>query len=296
MRYIIKKDNPEVTYVSGGHFVSNGAWIHPKATLDDYELLVVLKGSFQLSIQGGRREFREGDCFLLFPGEEHCGIEEAWDVSFYWLHFKFQGEEEIVEAQRIRRYLKKPDSRDQVVFILNEICRPPDQSRLLILINQLLYYQVLEKRKKGTLRPCNLMMEMVLHELSQITEEINRKRLFAPGQKEETDMDNIYEYIHANYYKNLQVAELARHFGYNTQYFIRMFRRANGMTPKQYIVYCQIEQSKHLLATTSMKIMEISEQVGISDYKNYLKYFKKFEGICPSKYRKAFRKTHYNSR
>lgn len=53
--------------------------------LDDYELVIVLKGRFQMRIGQARKEFLEGDCFILFPGEEHIGIEAAWDVSFYWL-------------------------------------------------------------------------------------------------------------------------------------------------------------------------------------------------------------------
>lgn len=85
MRYIVKKENAETIYISGGIFVSNGKWTHPKMILDDYELVIVLKGRFQMRIGQARKEFLEGDCFILFPGEEHIGIEAAWDVSFYWL-------------------------------------------------------------------------------------------------------------------------------------------------------------------------------------------------------------------
>lgn len=296
MRYIIRQENAEVTYVSGGLFVSNGAWTHPRRILNDYELVIVLKGRFYLSIRGMKKEFQVGDCFLLFPGEEHFGVDEAWDVSFYWLHFKFQETQVLVAEERyFYTCFDKEKLENFTGFILNEYCRLQERARLGILINQLLHYHSEYKRGKGTALPCNLMMEMVLYELSQTTKEINLEKLNA-AQKEGSVMDKIFDYIHANYYKDIQVNELANHFGYNQQYFIRMFRRVTGMTPKQYIIQTQVEQAKYLLTTSSMKIMEISKQVGMADAHVFLKHFKKSEGMTPREYRRAFRKTHYNSR
>ena len=101
MRYIVKKENAETIYISGGIFVSNGKWTHPKMILDDYELVIVLKGRFQMRIGQARKEFLEGDCFILFPGEEHIGIEAAWDVSFYWLHFRIRDVEVLEDGSTV---------------------------------------------------------------------------------------------------------------------------------------------------------------------------------------------------
>ena len=272
MRYIIRQEDAEITYISGGHFVSKGAWIHPRMTLSDYELVVVVKGRFWLTIKGVKREFRKGDCFILFPEEEHYGTEEAWEVSFYWLHFKLQEKEEIIEGEQgFRTYFKKNQSGALPGIILNEF-----------------------SRQEETARPCNLMMELVLYELTQVTKKETMEKL-SIYHEEEGDMEKIYEYIRATCYKSPQVFEIAKHFGYNTQYFIRMFRKATGVTPKQYIISRQIERAKYLLTTTSLKIKEIAEQVGMSDSKSFFKNFKKQEGISPNEYRRTFQKTHYNS-
>ena len=42
----------------------HGKWTHPKMILDDYELVIVLKGRFQMRIGQARKEFLEGDCFM----------------------------------------------------------------------------------------------------------------------------------------------------------------------------------------------------------------------------------------
>lgn len=296
MRYIIGQEDSEVIYVSGGHFVSNGAWTHPQMVLADYELVVVQRGCFQIIIKGVKREFKAGDSFILFPGEEHHGIEEAWDVSFYWLHFKFQGHEEIVEGDRnLRVFFQKTRNENVLRIILNEFLRQGDNTRLTVMINQLLHYQSVFKRNEEAVRPCNLMMEMVLYEQMQVAGIESKAKAFLRQQEEETDMDKIYEYIRATCYKNPQVFEIAQHFGYNPQYFSRMFRKITGVTPKQYIVERQIEKAKYMLTNTSLKIKEIAVQVGMNDGRVFFKNFKKCEGISPSAYRKAFKKTHYNS-
>ena len=295
MRYIIRQEDAEITYISGGHFVSKGAWIHPRMTLSDYELVVVVKGRFWLTIKGVKREFRKGDCFILFPEEEHYGTEEAWEVSFYWLHFKLQEKEEIIEGEQgFRTYFKKNQSGALPGIILNEFSRQEETARLIVMINHLLHYQSVFKETEETARPCTLMMELVLYELTQVTKKETMEKL-SIYHEEEGDMEKIYEYIRATCYKSPQVFEIAKHFGYNTQYFIRMFRKATGVTPKQYIISRQIERAKYLLTTTSLKIKEIAEQVGMSDSKSFFKNFKKQEGISPNEYRRTFQKTHYNS-
>ncbi|MCI8542717.1 MAG: helix-turn-helix transcriptional regulator [Lachnospiraceae bacterium] len=276
--------------------MSNGRWTHPKMTLNDYELVVVLKGRFWMKIGGMKKEFQEGDCFLLFPDEEHYGIEGAWDVSFYWLHFQIQGEEVIEGERHILPVIRQMSEQDSDCSVLNERCHPEEMVQLIILINQLLYYQSLYKKTEAPVRPCDIMMEMVLYELAQVTRKINLEKLRIESLDNGTEMDKIYDYIRANCYKNLQIAEVARQFGYNPQYFIRMFRRKSGQSPKQYMIQQQIQQAKYLFATTSLKITEVAEQVGMSDVRAFSKRFKKYEGISPSEYRKAFHKTHYNSR
>lgn len=297
MRYIINQGNAEITYISGGIFVSNGAWVHPKRILDDYELVVVLKGKFLMKIGEQTKVFQKGDSFILFPGEEHGGVEEAWNVSFYWLHFRFGGYEQIIKNERqMFSSLRKIPIQDFDGIVLNEWCHPKDLTQIVILINQLLYYQSLYKKTERSVRPCNIMMEMILYEISNTAIKINYEKLKTKLGGKDTSIDKIYDYIRANYYKNLQVTEIAEYFGYNSDYFIRMFRKESGMTPKQYVIHEQIRQAKILLATTSLKIREVAKQVGIVDERTFFRYFKKCEGISPGAYRRAFRKTHYNSR
>ena len=296
MRYIVKRGDIKTAYSSGGVFVSSGKWTHPRITLKDYEMVVVLKGRFQMKVRGVKKEFQEGDCFLLFPGEEHYGIEGAWDVSFYWLHFQMQGEDILDGERHVLPLIRQMSQRNLDCFVFNEECRPGEMGQLVILINQLLYYQSLYKTTEKPVHLCDIMMELVLYELARVTQEVNLEKLRAESLDERTGMDRIYDYIRVNCYRNLQIAEVASQFGYNPQYFTRMFRQKSGMSPKQYMIHQQIQQAKYLFATTSLKITEVAEQVGMSDARAFSKRFKRCEGISPSEYRKAFSKTRYNSR
>lgn len=296
MRYIIGPENPEIIYISGGHFVSNGAWTHPRMILTDYELIVVLRGSFQLAVSGVRGELKEGDCMVLFPGEEHYGMDEVWNVSFYWLHFQFRGTEKVVEGERgLRDFAQRTGWKKGSRVILSEFCDRGENVRIIVMINYLLHYQSALKETGEAVRPCNLMMEMVLYEQMLAARIEEQLIVSGSGTEAGANIDRIYEYIRGTCYKNPQVFDIARHFGYNPQYFSRMFRKASGMTPKQYIISMQIEKAKYLLTTTNLRVKEISGQIGMNDVKTFFKHFKRSEGISPSAYRRAFRKTHYNS-
>lgn len=296
MRYIINQEG-KITYISGGFFVSNGAWIHPRRILDDYELVVVIEGRFMMKIGEEKKVFQKGECFILFPGEEHMGLKETCNVSFYWLHFRFSGNEFILKnEQQLFSVLKKTRMQEFDGIVLNEWFHSRESTQMVILINLLLYYQSQYKKMERSVRPCNIMMEMILYELSHIAIKTNSEKFKKKVGGKDAPIDKIYDYIRANYYKNLQVKDIAEYFGYNSEYFIRMFRRECGITPKQYIIQEQIQQAKFLLTTTNLKIKEVAEQVGIVDEKSFFRYFRKSERISPGTYRRAFGKTHYNSR
>jgi AraC-like DNA-binding protein len=109
-------------------------------------------------------------------------------------------------------------------------------------------------------------------------------------------IENVCDWIRANIYEKISVKELADHFGYNSEYFSRKFKKELGISPKQYIQSIQIEKAKALLCTHDLNIKEVASNIGIEDDKAFFKKFKKFESITPKQYKEIFKKTHYNSR
>lgn len=293
MRFIINPDPCRIRFVSGGLFESNGFWTHPKRTLDDYELLVCRKGVFRLHANEQTFELTEGQGLFLLPGEQHFGLGEAENVSFYWMHFLFEQKASVLTGgsgiSPILMEVMEGKAYNGYLLAENFVCEALE--RLMILFKQLLDY---EKRAIHSRRLCDLQMELILEEITGIC---IRQRIQRMNQKNPHHvMEKVCDYIRANLYTNIQVWQLAQRFGYNTEYFVRLFHQQMGITPKQYLINTQMERAKFLLATTELKIKEIAEQVGFADEKRFMKSFKQQEGMSATSYRKMFEKIHYNSR
>ncbi len=91
--------------------------------------------------------------------------------------------------------------------------------------------------------------------------------------------------IHENLADDLTVASLAEQYYVTPNYLSRLFKRVTGEGCNEYIVRKRIEQAKSLLATTTLKVGEISIMVGYHDMNYFSLAFKKHIGVSPVKYR-----------
>ena len=97
------------------------------------------------------------------------------------------------------------------------------------------------------------------------------------------------KYIHNNIYESISVDTLASVACVTTSHFIRLFVKAIGMPPLQYINRKKIDRAELLLITEEVPIKEIAYALGYSDPSYFIRLFKKITGITPMAYRKNMR-------
>ncbi len=97
------------------------------------------------------------------------------------------------------------------------------------------------------------------------------------------------KYIHNNIYDTISVDTLASVACVTTSHFIRLFVKAIGMSPLQYINRKKIDRAELLLITEEIPIKEIAYNLGYSDNSYFIRLFKKITGITPMVYRKNMR-------
>lgn len=78
--------------------------------------------------------------------------------------------------------------------------------------------------------------------------------------------------------KNLSLQMIADHIGLSKNYFSRMFKETMGTNFIDYITRLRVEKAKELYVSTDMKIYEIAELVGYSDWHYLYNVYKKYEG------------------
>lgn len=93
--------------------------------------------------------------------------------------------------------------------------------------------------------------------------------------------------IEARLAERIHVCDLAREANMSAFHFSRMFKRATGHSPHQYVTVQRIERAKQLLATTSTPIGEIARAVGFKTQAHFTGVFAQHAGTTPKAYRKA---------
>lgn len=91
-------------------------------------------------------------------------------------------------------------------------------------------------------------------------------------------------YIDLHFREDINLAMVADNIGVHPNYLSALFTKICGKSFVKYLTGKRIEEAKKLMDGHTLKIYEISEMVGYSDYRWFSKVFKKWEGITPKKY------------
>jgi AraC-like DNA-binding protein len=86
----------------------------------------------------------------------------------------------------------------------------------------------------------------------------------------------------------LDLARLAEHAGLSPYHFLRIFERATGVTPHQYILRGRLRAAAQQLADAGGKIVDAALDCGFADLSNFNRAFRAEFGVTPRAYRKRW--------
>jgi len=91
--------------------------------------------------------------------------------------------------------------------------------------------------------------------------------------------------IDAGFARPLDVPVLARVAHLSPAHFSRLFRRAFGETPHQYLLTRRLERAAALLRNTDHSVAEICFEVGLASVGSFTTSFRRVYGVTPTAYR-----------
>lgn len=91
-----------------------------------------------------------------------------------------------------------------------------------------------------------------------------------------------------NYHDPQPVAGMVARSGLTERSFLRRFRAATGLSPRDYVQNLRVEEAKHLLERTDLTVEEIGEEVGYAEPAGFRSIFRRRVGLSPRDYRRQF--------
>ncbi len=263
---------------------------------EEVELLYFSGGQFRLEINMESFPIQSECFYFINPGELHSVISETADS--YW-------EDAVVFSPDILSF----DSYDHAqIHLIHPIQKgrllfpryiTPEHAAFLPIRNAFMditraFGQMASEAspiKDSSLVTDDLTSQLYIKSsLLFILATLSEHRLFTLTEK---NLDKRVEsiktaltYIKDNYREKIYLSDLAEQTNLNEQYFCRLFKKAIGHSPMEYINEYRIKQTRRLLEETNLSVTEICLECGYNNLGNFLREFRKYTGTTPLQYRK----------
>jgi AraC-like DNA-binding protein len=239
-------------------------------TLQVYALVYIIEGhGFFASTTCGEIEVQAGDCFFLFPDENHFyGPRGTKLWKEFWVLFSGSTADHLLEESGIStirpvvpiiKLRRTGFSRNLEAMVYLYKYRPLDYQ---IQMSGLLFQSILQVALPQDGNTSTMEDESILHEM---------KQLLYKNIRNSRKMES-YFYLHGKSYHTLRMK----------------FQKLTGQSPRQYWIEMRIQEAKEQLLWSDLSIASISEGLGFTDAQYFSRVFCQHNGCSPRKYRDKF--------
>jgi AraC family transcriptional regulator len=94
-------------------------------------------------------------------------------------------------------------------------------------------------------------------------------------------------FIHANYARDVSVADIAAAAHFSPFHLTRLFKQALGVSPHRYLIQVRVNSARSLLSADVGKpsLAEVASAVGFADQSHLTRHFKRVIGVTPGQFR-----------
>ena len=244
---------------SPAHFkIVRRIFFHEPAHMhQSFELVVNLSGEIRYTVDNSDYVLREHDAILVFPNQLHQIESEECDCILC-----------TFSAELVSAYSSPLDGK---IPCDNRFVLEPHRMALL---EQLKTESPMEEIK-GMLYLICAYFDRTAH-----------YRTMKTGGGSML-LDQIFQYVAANFKSDCTVEALAHATGYSCNYLSRYFMSNVGISYHSYVNQYRLEHACHLLCNTNEPILQCALDCGFSSLRSFNRNFKLRFGITPSEYRES---------
>jgi AraC-like DNA-binding protein len=262
---------PGDSYPTKGHADGYYFDLQKGRILNEYQLLYLTEGEgiFESTNQKPTR-IKQGDLFLLFPGEWHTYHPlptKGW--KSYWLGFKGKNIDD-----RVRAGFLSPTKPVYSVGFSSEIVH--------------LYEEAFAKAKEEAAYAQQTLAGIANH-LIGLMYSLERNNLLNKDQNRVDMINRARLRIREALESNLTIQQVAQELGISYSNFRKLFKEYTGVAPSMYQQELRLQRAKEMLSTTNMSIKEIAYRLNFESPDYFSSKFKIKTGIKPSDFRSETR-------
>ena len=260
----------------GGH--DEPLYIHAHA--DFTELSLITDGKANHIVDGNSYSIEGGDVFVIHENVPH-GFEKTDKLRLYNIMFdpKLLPDSDISDSAGFKA-LFAPEKNAR--SFSSHLRLDPRDFELAAHLFRRIYREYSEKRVgwKTAVQGDFLRLTVTLSRLYDFDR-----------VKDSHGMEKIAgaaAFIEQNYSENISVSRLAEMSNYSLRQFIRLFKKAFGCIPTEYIANLRMQKARELLRGKNASITDIALYCGYGDSNYFSRIFRKYNGMTPSEYRARF--------
>lgn len=272
MKYV---DNLMLTQYIQPHFVHivnrkcTPSWMIQKAKIKAHNLMLIYDGEGYFTANGEEFQASKGDLLYYKSGDMRSAytstknLMKAYAVDFYYTCpiFTDEGWKFYTPALPL----------DTVQKIDNDYVF----TKLISLFDTLADTWVSRKRNK--LAICRTTFTDI------ITLILDWKSGYSFDSAKLKRVERVIKFMSENYNQKITLRQLADKAGVSVSYLSSIFKEITGTSPIDYLMDMRMFRAKTLLLE-GVSVTETAELVGFNDVHYFSRYFKKYEGVCPSQY------------
>lgn len=247
--------------------------LHP-----ELEILLILKGSPSININGISSVFAEQDVVLINANELHEIISDTEPSTVLALHILpqyFEGY--FAQMTSIKFEENKLISKNKPLFIYT-FCK-----LLQTYLGQEPYYQL----------QCAGFVNIMIYDILQSCayHQMYRETLRQTTHRGQL-LSAVISYVEEHYTERLTLTQVASHLNLSPSYLSHFIPEHLHHSFSEFLTYTRYLNAKALLMNTDLSLTEICYSCGFSDYRYMNKAFKKYTACTPNEFKK---KTKTNS-
>ncbi|RKF13689.1 AraC family transcriptional regulator [Alginatibacterium sediminis] len=249
---------------------------HPYHFHFENEIVLIYESHGKILVSDQMADYREGDIFILGSNMPHSFISDSDSEIAKSLVIQFNnscfGEPffQLPEFKTIRQLLEK------------------SKYGLRIGNNKQFVGQMIENTCNATGVQSVISLINLLYEISQIenVDHILPDHSYVDASLETHKLNAAIDWIDTNYFRQIQLSDIANITNLTENAFCRCFKKATGKTFLQYLNDKRVHEAAKSLIETELSITQIAYEVGFSNISSFNRYFKKQKKISPSEFRK----------